>query len=88
MTCVFPFSGNGIARRCAYSWIGRTGDGYRYDYVHVGHGLAQQIEGCAYLHETRERRLTDHAAVTLSLRLDAMRRAQTIELGDGEPTLF
>ncbi len=54
----------------AYSWIGRTGDGYRYDYLHVGPALAGNIGGCAYLHETRERRLTDHAAVTLDLRID------------------
>jgi exodeoxyribonuclease-3 len=50
-----------------YSWIGRTGDGYRYDYFHVGRELAGRITGCAYLHETREQRLTDHAAVTLKL---------------------
>lgn len=37
----------------AYSWIGRTGDGYRYDYFHVGQDLAERIRVCAYLHETR-----------------------------------
>jgi exodeoxyribonuclease-3 len=55
----------------AYSWIGRTGDGYRYDYLHVGPGLADLIDTCAYLHETRQLSLTDHAAMTLSLRADA-----------------
>jgi exodeoxyribonuclease III len=47
----------------AYSWIGRTSDGYRYDYFHIGRALAKRVRTCAYLHETRERRLTDHAAV-------------------------
>lgn len=53
-----------------YSWIGRTGDGYRYDYFHVGRDLAERITSCAYLHETRELRLTDHAAVTLTVAVD------------------
>lgn len=50
----------------AYSWVGRTGDGYRYDYFHIGRALAERIRTCAYLHETRERKLTDHAAMTLT----------------------
>jgi exodeoxyribonuclease-3 len=39
----------------AYSWIGRTGDGYRYDYFHIGRALAERVGTCAYLHEARER---------------------------------
>jgi exodeoxyribonuclease-3 len=61
----------------AYSWIGRTGDGYRYDYFHVGRELAERITGCVYLHETREQRLTDHAAVTLMLGVDKVNRLMT-----------
>lgn len=57
----------------AHSWIGRTGAGYQYDYFHVGAALADRISGCAYLHETRELSLTDHAAVRLTLALDAVR---------------
>jgi exodeoxyribonuclease-3 len=55
----------------AHSWIGRTGDGYRYDYLHVGSKIASQITACDYLHETRDLRLTDHAAVTLKLNINA-----------------
>lgn len=55
----------------AYSWIGRTGDGYRYDYLHAGPALADRILSCEYLHQTREQRLTDHAVVTAVLRADA-----------------
>jgi exodeoxyribonuclease III len=55
----------------AYSWIGRTGDGYRYDYLHAGPGLAGLIGTCSYLHETRQLGLTDHAAMTLALHADA-----------------
>jgi exodeoxyribonuclease-3 len=61
----------------AYSWIGRTGDGYRYDYFHVGRDLAERITGCAYLHETREQRLTDHAAVELHLAVDQVSWLET-----------
>ena len=73
----------------AHSWIGRTGDGYRYDYFHVGRELGSRIAACAYLHETRELRLTDHAAVSLGLDVDAVTRLDTGELlGSGEGTLF
>jgi len=52
-----------------HSWIGRTGLGYLYDYVHVGSGLHGGVERCAYLHGPRERRLSDHAAVVVRLRI-------------------
>jgi exodeoxyribonuclease-3 len=59
-------------RRCspdvqAHSWIGRSGNGYRFDYFHVGAALADRITACTYLHEPREHRLTDHAAASLTL---------------------
>ena len=73
----------------AYSWIGRTGDGYRYDYFHVGRDLARRITGCAYLHETREQRLTDHAAVALELSVDNAQRRQTSDPTENDAmTLF
>ncbi|WP_422770556.1 endonuclease/exonuclease/phosphatase family protein [Plantactinospora sp. WMMC1484] len=73
----------------AYSWIGRTGDGYRYDYLHVGRELAGRITGCAYLHETREQRLTDHAAVTLKLGVDKVKLLTTGNPAEEEAaTLF
>lgn len=55
----------------AHSWIGRTGDGYRYDYLHVGTALTGRIRRCVYLHETREQQLSDHAALTLDLDVKA-----------------
>jgi hypothetical protein len=76
----------------AHSWIGRTGDGYRYDYLHVGLGLAGLIGTSSYLHETRQLSLTDHAAMTLTLHADAAPLetgdpADT-EVADGALTLF
>jgi exodeoxyribonuclease-3 len=46
---------------------GRTGDGYRYDYFHIGRALMDPLTGSAHSHETRALRLTDHAAVTISI---------------------
>ena len=54
-----------------YSWVGRTGDGYLYDYVHLGDGLQSRIDVCEYVHDTRQQRLSDHAAVAFSCRLDS-----------------
>jgi exodeoxyribonuclease-3 len=52
-----------------HSWIGRTGTGYLYDYVHLGSALHSSLGRCSYLHRPRERRLSDHAAVSVSLHL-------------------
>jgi exonuclease III len=53
-----------------HSWIGRGGNGYRFDYLHTGADLTPQLAACAYLHEPREGRLTDHAAVSATLQVD------------------
>ncbi|MGH3922079.1 MAG: hypothetical protein ACRDTT_04275, partial [Pseudonocardiaceae bacterium] len=72
-----------------YSWIGRTGDGYRYDYFHVACRLRSHVGGCTYLHDTREGRLTDHAAVTLQLQISDITRLDTIDPSESStPTLF
>lgn len=56
-----------------YSWVGRTGDGYRYDHAHVSAALAGQLVGCAYVHEPRTMpdRLTDHSALAVQLAVTA-----------------
>jgi exodeoxyribonuclease-3 len=50
-----------------YSWIGRTGRGYLYDYFHVGKALQASLKSCSYLHDLRELRLSDHAAVAVAV---------------------
>jgi len=52
-----------------YSWVGRTGDGYRYDHAHVSAGLRDALRGCSYVHDPRtdRDRLTDHSALSLRL---------------------
>lgn len=49
-----------------YSWVGRTNDGYRYDYFFVSNLI--KINQCYFIHETRKtNKITDHSAVFLSL---------------------
>ncbi|MDQ1019004.1 endonuclease/exonuclease/phosphatase [Streptomyces afghaniensis] len=52
-----------------YSWVGRTGDGYRYDHAHVSEPLAAVLHECSYTHDVRigDDRLTDHSALSVSL---------------------
>ncbi|GGO89618.1 hypothetical protein [Wenjunlia tyrosinilytica] len=53
-----------------YSWVGRTGDGYRYDHAFVSGALERETGGCAYVHEPRtQTRLTDHSGLSLQLSL-------------------
>lgn len=46
-----------------YSWVGRTGDGYRYDHCFVSKNLLPQLKNCYYFHETRKMKLSDHSAL-------------------------
>lgn len=52
-----------------YSWVGRTRDGYRYDYCFVSKNLETCVLDCKYIHETREIRITDHSAITMTLNI-------------------
>ncbi|MDG4760426.1 endonuclease/exonuclease/phosphatase family protein [Micromonospora sp. WMMD710] len=46
----------------AHSWIGRAGNGYRFDYLHAGPGLLPHLVAAAYLNQPRLEGLTDHCA--------------------------
>lgn len=61
----------------AHSWIGRSGDGYRYDYVFTTPDLAGSALGCEYVHEVREEHLSDHAGVLLRLESQPARKARS-----------
>src|SRR5207249_2914780 len=54
-----------------HSWIGRSGTGYLYDYFHFGELITPLVESCEYEHGTRDLRLSDHAAVSATLRMNA-----------------
>jgi exodeoxyribonuclease-3 len=52
-----------------YSWVGRTGDGYRYDHAFCSDSLKTVIGDCQYLHAPRQDGLSDHSALTASFTL-------------------
>lgn len=54
-----------------YSWVGRTGDGYRYDHCFVSENLLSSVKKCYYFHEPREQeiKLSDHSALITELDL-------------------
>ena len=52
-----------------HSWFGRSGQGYRFDHVFVSARHSAQVRSCAYLHAPRQRGLTDHAALSITLTL-------------------
>ena len=49
-----------------YSWVGRTGDGYRYDHAFCSRSLRGLITDCRYLHQPRQDKLSDHSALTIA----------------------
>ncbi|HEV2779227.1 MAG TPA: endonuclease/exonuclease/phosphatase family protein [Actinophytocola sp.] len=53
--------------RVEHSWVGRTGDGYRYDHIHCSKDLAADLDHCEYLHQPCLARLSDHSALTARL---------------------
>lgn len=53
--------------RQAYTWVGRTGDGYRYDYGFVSQALMPRVIDCEYINEPRDLRITDHAGLLITL---------------------
>lgn len=50
-----------------YSWVGKTGDGYRYDHCFVSHNLLGSINKCHYFHEVRKLKLSDHSAMYIEV---------------------
>jgi exodeoxyribonuclease-3 len=73
-----------------HSWVGRTGDGYRYDHAFVSKALLDALGGCAYLHEPRSLRLSDHSALTLRLRVSQPARLIVSDpaVSPAPPSLF
>jgi len=53
-----------------HSWVGRTGDGYRYDHVFCSRSLIDVLTTCDYIAGPRLSRLSDHSALTVCLNLD------------------
>jgi len=52
-----------------YSWVGHTGDGYRYDYCFVSENILSNVKSSFYLHEPRRMELSDHSAIITEITL-------------------
>lgn len=52
-----------------YSWVGRTGNGYRYDHCFVSENILSKIKDCFYFHKPRNIKLSDHSAIITQLSL-------------------
>lgn len=62
-----------------YSWIGLSGNGYRYDHCFVSLDLLPLIEKCYYFHEPRELKLSDHSALITVLNFEGTSMKKRIE---------
>jgi exodeoxyribonuclease-3 len=73
-----------------HSWVGRTGDGYRYDHIHCTNDLASSLTACEYIHQPRLDKLSDHSAVSARLTIDPGERLITSDPATATepPTLF
>lgn len=73
-----------------HSWVGRTGDGYRYDHAHCTGDLASRLLACDYVHQPRLDRLSDHSALSARLTVDPGERLITSDpaAASEPPTLF
>ncbi|HMC05343.1 MAG TPA: endonuclease/exonuclease/phosphatase, partial [Actinomycetota bacterium] len=63
--------------RAEHSWVGRTGDGYRYDHIFCSRSLIDVLRTCEYIAEPRLARLSDHSALTVCLNLDSTANRRT-----------
>lgn len=82
-------------RRChgdhvEHSWVGRTGDGYRYDHAFSSASLRDGVARCGYEHQVRLDKLSDHSAMTLRLSIEPPRPLDVIDptMATQEATLF
>lgn len=62
----------------AHSWVGRTGDGYRYDYAFVSASLQERVTRCDYISTSRDHGVSDHCGVLLGLRAPALLRGVSL----------
>lgn len=53
-----------------HSWVDLENQGYRFDHIFATSDSVGSMLACGYLHDTRERELSDHSAMHLILRCD------------------
>lgn len=73
-----------------HSWVGRTGEGNRYDHAFCSSTIAGRLTSCGYDHTPRVEKLSDHSALTMWLDLTAPPELPVTNpvTAAAEPTLF
>ncbi|MEM7754783.1 MAG: endonuclease/exonuclease/phosphatase family protein [Planctomycetota bacterium] len=63
------YTGVGVAarRRPTATWVSHAGTGFRLDHAWCSGSLARRVRTARYLHEPRQRRLSDHSAMVVEL---------------------
>lgn len=52
-----------------YSWVGRTGDGYRYDHIFISNNASSLVNKCFYDHSLRNAKLSDHSGIVAEIKI-------------------
>ncbi len=50
-----------------YSWFGKNGNAYKYDYIFISNNLNKNLKDAIYLRDTIENKLSDHSASMIKL---------------------
>jgi exodeoxyribonuclease-3 len=56
------------------TWVAYNGEGYTYDHIMIAEDMMTFVTRFAYDHSTRNRRLSDHSAIVISVVVDAASR--------------
>lgn len=52
-----------------YTWYSKAKNGFRLDHVFATQSILDRIARCEYLHDTREREISDHSALRIEIAL-------------------
>ena len=51
-----------------YTWYSNAGNGFRIDHCYISHSLKYRVKDCFYIHETREKKYSDHSLMSIELK--------------------
>ncbi len=73
-----------------HSWIDYENRGYRFDHAFVSASLSDRVLRCDYVHDSRERELSDHSALAVELDWPGALRELGVSdsLAGEQPSLF
>ena len=51
-----------------YTWYSNAGNGFRIDHCYISQSLKDRVKDCFYIHETREKKYSDHSLMSIELK--------------------